>query len=186
MTILQICYPYQKTSVIQITSDCNWFCLGAETSLSERKRRSYQNASLIFSLGELWTVNNAPMIWYFKMKNDIKVHWKLSVYVEPHMSFGNVYCVHVQNKVIPKSASEKRPVYKTELLVFCLLVCGLTSSSRIFFSWRRGYFAQTETLSLTVKGCRLKAPWPFCTERLLPCHTCCDTGSLFLKSPPKD
>lgn len=29
------------------------------------------------------------------------------------MSFGNVYCVHVQNKVIPKSASEKQPVYKT-------------------------------------------------------------------------
>ena len=41
--------PYKKTSVIQIPGDCNWFCLAAETSLSERKLRSYQNASLIFS-----------------------------------------------------------------------------------------------------------------------------------------
>ena len=81
------------------------------------------------------------MIWYFKMKNDIKVHWKLSVYVEPLMSFGNIYCVHVQNKIVQESASKKQTIYKKlELLVFCLLVCGLTSSSRIFLSWRRHHW----------------------------------------------
>ena len=56
----------------------------------------------------------------------------------------------------------------------------------LWFNFQLENIPLMETSPSTVKGCKLKAPWPFCTERLLPCHTCCDTGSLFLKSPPKD
>ena len=76
--------------------------------------------------------------------------------------------IHVQNKVIQESASEKQPV------------CGFTSSSRIFFFGDENNPVM-ETLSLTVKSFKLKVPWPFCTEILLPCHTCCDTESLFFE-----
>ena len=86
----------------------------------------------------LWTVNHAAMIWHVSK-------WKMrtksienSLYVKPLMSFGNIYCVHVQNKIVQESASKKQTIYKKlELLVLRLLVCGLTSSSRIFLSWRR-------------------------------------------------